>query len=374
MCNIHPSRSSVGVVSLWILLFCTACLTAVATATAVAQSESEAKGSHSDDDSNRARTRRPSARERAAARRAAREAAAKEKKDAERRKWLARLEARGVEAWPEDVSDEEHADAVAKSREMIEEVIDLLPGTQLYETDHFLFTSNMPAEQVIPYAASLDQMYRYMCQLYGVERGEKVWLGGKAPIFAFLEKHQFDAFEERFFPDARQSLGAVANIYGLCHLSSSGEVVISCYRGDDPHDFGQMLVHETSHGFIHRYKTKARLPNWVDEGMADLVGAEMVPRSKAVRNRELAAMQRLAAQPSLGGMLSAERIVDWQYGLASSLNRFLLQANREGYVRFIEALKEGMTWEAALGEAYASTPEVLLAHYSRWIGVAGLRP
>ena len=341
---------------------------------AVSQTIGEKTVEHTDDDNKSARPKRMTARERAATRRVAREAAAKEKKDAERRQWLARLEARGVEAWPEDVSEEEHAQALAKSRAMIDEVIDLLPGTQLYETDNFLFTSNMPAEQVVPYAASLDQMYRYMCQLYGVDRGQKVWFGGKAPIFAFLEKHQFDAFEERFFPDARQSLGAVANIYGLCHLSSSGEVVISCYRGDDPHDFGQMLVHETSHGFIHRYKTKARLPNWVDEGMADLVGAEMVPRSKAVRNRELAAMQRLAAQPSVGGMLSAERIVDWQYGLASSLNRFLLQANREGYVRFIEALKEGMTWEEALGEAYASTPEVLLAHYSRWIGVAGLRP
>jgi len=323
---------------------------------------------------NGARPKRLSARERAAARRAAREAAAKEKRDAERRKWLAQLEARGVEAWPDEVSDDEHAEALAKSREMIDEVLELLPGTQLYETDNFLFTSNMPAEQVVPYAASLDQMYRYMCQLYGVERGQKVWFGGKAPIFAFLAKDQFDAFEDRFFPDARQSLGAVANIYGLCHLSSGGEVVISCYRGNDPNDFGQMLVHETSHGFIHRYKTKAQLPNWVDEGMADLVGAEMVPRSKAVRNRELMAMQRLAAQPSLGGMLSAERIVDWQYGLASSLNRFLLQANRDSYVRFIEALKEGMTWEEALGEAYSSTPEELLAHYSRWIGVAGLQP
>ncbi len=65
-----------------------------------------------------------------------------------------------------------------------------------------------------------------------------------------------------------------------------------------------MLVHETSHGFIHRYKTKAQLPNWVDEGMADLIGAEMVPASNAVRNRELKALQQLAEQRSLGGMLS----------------------------------------------------------------------
>ena len=73
-------------------------------------------------------------------------------------------------------------------------------------------------------------------------------------------------------------------------------------------------------------------------------------------------------------MLTAERIEAWQYGVASNLNRFLLQANRESYVRFIEALKEGMKWEEALREAYGSTPDELLAHYGRRIGVADLRP
>jgi hypothetical protein len=166
----------------------------------------------------------------------------------------------------------------------------------------------------------------------------------------------------------------LANIYGLSHLSPSGEVVIACYRGNDPHDFGQMLVHEISHGFIHRYKTKASLPNWVDEGMADLIGAEMVPGSTAVKNREYKAVQQLAQQHSLGGMLAAERIEPWQYGVASNLNRFLLQADRKGYVRFIESLKEGMKWEEALGAAYRSTPEEMLGQYGRWIGVADLRP
>jgi hypothetical protein len=257
---------------------------------------------------------------------------------------------------------------------MAEEVVSLFPGTQIHETKHFLFVSNIPPQQIGPYVASLDRMYDYMCQLYGVPRDHKVWLGGKAPIFAFLEKEQFDAFEERYFPEARESLRTLANVYGLSHLSQSGEVVISCFRGNDPNDFGQMIVHETSHGFIHRYKTKAQLPNWVDEGMADLIGAEMVPASNAVKGRELKAIQQLSQQPSLGGMLSAKRIDAWQYGVASNLSRFLLQANRKGYVRFIEAMKDGMKWEEALREAYNSTPEQMLSHYSRWIGAPELKP
>jgi hypothetical protein len=300
--------------------------------------------------------------------------ARQQKQEADRVKWLERLKEHDVEPWPEKESDEEHAAALKKSREMIEEVKSLYPGSQLYETKYFLFVSNIPAPQVTPYATSLDRMYEWMSRLYGVTRDHKVWLGGKAPIFAFLDKEQFDDFEEHFFPETGKQIHELANVYGLSHLDKNGEVVISCYRGNDPNDFGQMIVHETSHGFIHRYKSKAQLPNWVDEGMADLIGAEMVPASTAVRNRELRAIQQLAQQHSLGGMLSADRIDGWQYGAASNLNRFLLQSNRQNYVRFIEALKEGMKWEEAIHDAYRSTPEEMLSEYGRMIHVPDLRP
>jgi hypothetical protein len=332
------------------------------------------QNSNSPNNASERRPKRLTSRERAVARRAAREAAQRQKQQEKRQAWVAQLAARNVEPWPEAESDEQHAEVLAKSRAMIDEVKNLLPGTELYETERFLFVSNIPAEQVGPYVAYLDRMYDWMCRLYAVSPDHKVWLGGKAPIFAFLERAQFQAFEDKYFPEARAALRALGNVYGLCHLSPSGEVIISCYRGNDPHDFGQMLVHETSHGFIHRYKSKVQLPNWIDEGMADLIGAEMVPASTAVRNREFKAHNMLIEQRSLGGMFTAKRIESWQYGAASSLNRFLLQSNRESYVRLIEALKEGMKWEEALREAYGSTPDELLAHYGRRIGVPDLRP
>jgi hypothetical protein len=307
------------------------------------------------------------ARERATARRAAKQ---KETRDA----WLAKLKQRNVEPWPETDADKDHEAALAESRSMVSEVIRLFPGSQLHETEHFLFVSNIPPQQIGPYILSLDRMYDWMCHLYGVPRDHMVWLGGKAPIFAFLDHDQFEAFEDRFFPEAKESLHTLSNIYGLSHLKENGEVVISCFRGENANDFGQMLVHETSHGFIHRYKTKARLPNWVDEGMAELIGAEMVPASAAVKNREYRAAQELAQRGSMGGMLEAERIEAWQYGVASSLNRFLLQQNRDSYVRFIEALKDGQKWDEALRGAYRRSPEELLTAYSRWVNVANLRP
>jgi hypothetical protein len=314
---------------------------------------------------------RVTAHDRIAARRAEKAAAAQAETREEHRQWLARVAANGVEPWPPE-SARDHAAALARSHKMIDEVLSLLPGTKVYETDHFLFTSNIPPDQVALYVRYLDKMYDWMCELYGVPAGSQVWLGGKAPIFAFQTQEQFAAFEAKFFEvPPRDS----QHLYGLCHQNSRGDVIIACFRGEDPIDFGQMLVHETSHGFIHRYKTKARLPSWVNEGMAELIGAEMVPKSTSVKNKEAAALAIIKQRHSLGGdFFTAEPIHDWQYGVAISLNRFLLESNRKAYVRFIEGMKEGLKWPVALQQAYNGTPEQLVAQYGQSIGVADLRP
>jgi hypothetical protein len=315
--------------------------------------------------------KRTTARERLAAKRAAHTPPVRPESPEEHRQWLARLAANRVEPWPPE-SARDQAEALARSRKMISEVLAQLPGTRVYETDHFLFTSNMTPDEAAPYVRYLDKMYDFMCELYGVPAGTRVWLGGKAPIFAFQTEEQFVAFEAKFFEVPPQES---QHLYGVCHQNTRGDVVTACFRGEDPNDFGQMLVHETSHGFIHRYKTKARLPSWVNEGMADLIGAQLVPKSTAVKNKELAALVILKQRHSLGGdFFTAESIHDWQYGAASSLNRFLLETDRKSYVRFIEGMKEGLKWPVALQQAYGGTPDQLLTQYGQSIGVPDLRP
>ena len=258
---------------------------------------------------------------------------------------------------------------------MVDEVISLFPGCQLYETEHFLFVSNIPPQQVGPYIASLDRMYDWMCQLYGVPRDHKVWLGGKAPIFAFLEQEQFDAFEERYFPEARESLRTLANVYGLSHsrkpAKSSSPVTAATIRTTSPR------CSSTKPATASSTATKRR--------PAAELGRRRHGRPDRRRNgagqhgrqepRVLEPSSNWLSERSLGGMLTAERIEAWQYGVASNLNRFLLQANRQNYVRFIEALKEGH-------EVGGGTPRSLRQHarancspqYGRWINVADLRP
>ncbi|MCA9246442.1 MAG: hypothetical protein KDA42_04980 [Planctomycetales bacterium] len=290
------------------------------------------------------------------------------KQEEERERWLARLEVRGIDPWPE-LSDDEHDEAVAKHKQFVEEIGAAFPGMALHETKNFLFYTNIPPQQVGPYVVSLDAMHDMMCKMYNIEPGSRVWRG-KALVVAFLEQAEFMQFEARFMRTAISP-----GIYGLCHQKSDGEVVIGCYRGDRAEEFAQMLVHETSHGFIHRYKTPVHFPNWVNEGMADWVGLALVPNCQSVKLAERRAVDIMKQTRSMGGdFLEREHIDSWQYGLASNLADFMIRTNRKAYVQFIEGMKEGMTWEESLQASYGSSPEQLVAAYGQAIGVPDLRP
>lgn len=287
----------------------------------------------------------------------------------QQRRWLGRLRARGIQPWTPE-SKQEHQAALQRYQKMIQQVSAMFPNIQVYETRHFLFCSNMPPAEATRYAQVLDGMFDWMCEIYGVAPGTQVWLG-KAPVFAFNTQMEFQAFERQFY---QAHVGTATA--GLCHSSSRGDVVISCYRRDNPDAFGHMLVHETSHGFIHRYKTKVSLPTWVNEGMAEFIGAKIVPRSDAIKNKETVALARLKEHGHLGpGFFNPKgRLKPWQYGVASSLARFMITSHEENYVQFIEALKEGMPWEEALAITYGVSPQELVTKYGMWFGVPNLTP
>lgn len=294
---------------------------------------------------------------------AAAEAFAKRKEE-----WLERLEARGIRPWPA-VSDEEEKKAVEAQKELRDRITKAFPGMQVAETEHFLVTTNIPIPQMQPYVASLDKMYDMMCKLYRIKEGTRVFKG-KALIAAFLNREEFYRFEVEFMQNP-DPVGA----YGICHNRSDGIVVVGCYRGDRPNEFGHMLVHETSHGFIFRFNTPVRVPSWVNEGMADYIGATIVPGSVSMKLREKEAHERMLQTRSMGGILSVQTNIDaWQYGVASSLTRFLIQTNSKSYVEFVEDLKEGAPWQEALQKRFNGTPEELVAAYGKAMGIPNLQP
>lgn len=281
-----------------------------------------------------------------------------------------RMRENGIEPWP-TLTAEQHAQEVEDLKAFVQQVRGAFPGLELVETHEFLVATDILPEQVAPFVASLDSMHDFLCTLYGIPQGEPVWKG-KCLVFAFTREDDFLAFEGRFMQTQPQG------VHGLCHQRSDGRVVMACFRGNDPAAFAHMLVHETSHGFNHRWLSPARIPSWLNEGLAEWVGSQVVPGSGQIRAKEFSAFEAMRAGGRVGENFFDDardaRIAPLQYGVASSLVRFLVSRDRKRFAQFVQLVKEGNSAEEALADTYRATLEELLVVYGRAIGVPNLTP
>jgi hypothetical protein len=182
-------------------------------------------------------------------------------------------------------------------------------------------------------------------------------------------------------------------VRGLAHSFSDGEVLISCYAFGDPKNLAIVMVHETSHGFNHRYKSPRRLPSWLNEGIAEWIAQQVVVGDQTVRRKVEMAVQQMYRTRSLGGdFFTAAHIETWQYGAAASMIDFLLKYNptpqpaKAGsrsrakqqepacFRKLIEGIKDGTAWEESLRQAYGLTPAELAQLYGQAYGIPGLQP
>jgi len=279
-----------------------------------------------------------------------------------------RMRARGVVPWP-DLSAAEHAAEVAALDAFVAQVREAFPQLERSATHEFIVATDIPPREIGPFVANLDAMHDFLCDLYGIPRGEPVWKG-KCLVIAFQKEADFQAFEERFM-----RVAAPPGVHGLCHQSSDGRVIMACHQGRNLDAFAHMLVHETSHGFNHRWMSPQRLPNWLNEGLAEWVGTQVVPRSRQVPAKEAQARAFMHETGSLGpGFLTADNIQPVQYGIASQLVKFLVARDRRKFAEFVRGIKEGMTAEESLQAAFKGSIDDLVAAFGGAIGVPGLKP
>jgi hypothetical protein len=293
----------------------------------------------------------------------------RERYEKEQQQSAQRMAAHGIEPWPR-LSSDEHAAEVVELEQFVKQVQQSFPGLTMTATHEFLVATDIPAAQMGPFVANLDAMHDFLCSLYGIPRGEPVWKG-KCLVVAFLREDDFWAFEERFMNTRAQG------VHGLCHQRSDGRVIMACHRGNDVPAFAHMLVHETSHGFNHRWLSPARIPSWLNEGIAEWVGTQVVPMSNQVPLKESVALATMRATGRVDDGFFADgdaKISAVQYGIASSLVRFLVTRDRTKFAAFVRAVKEGTPVEEALKTTYRASLNELLLAYGRVIGVPALAP
>ena len=273
----------------------------------------------------------------------------------------------------EEFTPEQQAAHVKKHKAFLAQVAaHFSPRLQLKltETKYFLFLTDMPPRQIAPFLRQLDAMNERLGKAFGYPPGYNIWKG-KAVVVAFSQRAQFLEFETQLMNNS----DLPPSVQGLCHSDTTGRVVVGCYRGDNPSYFGAVLVHETAHGYVARYRTNARIPNWLNEGIADWIAGIAVPSTKAIVTRQKNAAKRLRVVGTFGNQFfESDRISDWQYGAASSIVNLLVAKDPVRFHLFVTGVKEGRAWKDSLRRAYNASVNDLTRLYGRSIGVPNLTP
>jgi hypothetical protein len=266
-------------------------------------------------------------------------------------------------------SPEAVAAALAEQKKFAEQARQRInPKLALYETPFFLLYTDLAPAEAQNHAVLLDGLYARLATMFGVPKGENIWRG-KALVFVFASDADYLMFQMKMH-DKTMATGTA----GMCHQYGNGDVHIAFYRQPNEMDFAHVLVHESVHGFLHRYRSPLSIPSWINEGFAEVVASEMVPRVGLTQASTAQARQDLQTRRDLDKMFEEEHIVAWQYSVARTLAEFMIQQNRKGYVEFINGIKDGLSWEAALTQKYGVSLQQLVRAYGTFMGVPGLQP
>jgi hypothetical protein len=270
--------------------------------------------------------------------------------------------------WPK-LSKEENAAAITELKDFAQETQTTLNRPlSMYETKYFLFYSDLAPQEALNWAGLLDRMYARLAEMFAVPQGGNIWRG-KALVFVFSKSEDYSNYEQKMLHTS------AAGTAGLCHSFSNGDVKIAFYRQPDQLEFAHVLVHESVHGFIHRYRTPVPVPSWANEGLAETIATDLVPqRGRRDRSKQRAREGLEEHGKRMGDFFSEDHIEGWQYPVAEMLCTFMIQAGKKNYVDFIIGIKSGLTWRESLDKKYKAGIERLVPVYGQWLGVRGLQP
>ncbi len=262
----------------------------------------------------------------------------------------------------QSLSEKELATFIEKEKEFVAAVLEYLDvEMRLIETEHYLFYTNADPREVTKMSVLLENMYRRLSQMLDVPPEVNIWKG-KALVFLCADAELYHRIEREIFKNPRTEGTA-----GICHAYRTGEVRICFMMTQDPWDLRHLLVHETTHGFLHRYRSPRVVPNWLNEGLAEYMGTRLVVQSNFNRYRRNEGRRELARRNSFEGALDRPNIPFWFYGVSLQLVEMLMQKDREGVFHMLRDIKDGMPWEESLMKRYELTPEQMAEELRKYL-------
>ncbi|MCD4825207.1 MAG: hypothetical protein K8S55_11415 [Phycisphaerae bacterium] len=262
--------------------------------------------------------------------------------------------------------------AKKKSDEWAEKMKKINPKVHLIETKHFRIYSTYPKSHDGHFKSICAKLYRKMCRQFGISPKKNIWIG-KLSIYIFATRKGYETFyvdvieksEER-----SQKSGGLSGCVGAFQYVLIAPLKNSVKSKSQARSwFLEVLVHESSHAFIARYINNNRIPNWIDEGIAEIMAATFVPRGSAARKFVSAAKKARKNGSNIDGIFDCRNIPldSFHYGIAQSMVRFLIRLDQKKFINLIHTLKKGKNEHEALQEAYGMTRQEMVKKWYRYI-------
>lgn len=263
------------------------------------------------------------------------------------------------------LTDDEQAASVKYLKDFAEKTRKGKDGSlKLIETKYFLFYSDLKPEEAKNWASLLDRMYARLAELFAVPKDSNIWRG-KGLIFVYAKPEDYHAHESLNYQTDSQGTA------GMCHSFSNGYVHVAFYRQKEELMFAHILVHESVHGFIHRYRSWVRIPSWANEGLAEVIAAELVPQKVKATSRRQTAVEYMRERGVGQDFFVVEHIAAWQYPVAENMCAFMIAQNKTGYVKFINGVKDGQSVEESLEKNYGAPEDRIAAAF---LDSCGIKP
>jgi hypothetical protein len=255
------------------------------------------------------------------------------------------------------LSEDEQAASIKTLKSVAEKTRKGKDGSlKLFETKYFLLYSDLKQDEASKWAGLLDRMYARLSDLFGVAKDTNVWRG-KCLIFVYAKADDYYSHEQSLYQvDAKKTAG-------MCTSYSDGYVHVAFYRQPQELDFAHVLVHESVHGFIHRYRSHVNIPSWANEGLAEVIASELVPQKAQQVDRHARAIDSIRSKGLGSDFFTVAHIVDWQYAVAENLCSYMIAQNKKGYVAFINGVKDGQSVDESLEKNYGANEERISAAY-----------
>jgi hypothetical protein len=256
----------------------------------------------------------------------------------------------GIDPW-EPLGDEERTQAIDAQRQFAQTAGYGVGDNKrrVYETDHFIVATDLDERAMRRWGDQLEVMYETMIMTLSLEKDADLY-AGKCMVFIFGTRGAYLRFERKAMNyDATRS-------GGVCHYRGN-DVILAFYRRGSDAEFQSVLVHESVHGFLYRYRSPAGLPTWANEGLADYIAGHLTPASGEPREHWNHSKNFiLQKKDPMDIMRQTYRNGTWydddSYPVSHMLVRFLLRYKPVEFKQWIDDIKAGAEWEEAMQRCF----------------------